>query len=249
MFFSGKQKTATTRYEVDGDQVVLTKPVSPIPQVTSKTPEFSIRNDHVKYLLEYEELAKLTGLNVKPMFNQIEKFTVLLAKLGITVFSLSEVRTYMDNLAKTENPYKSGWNWCPLRKKDQVREIEFGRQSWNNGTGINPASDYFSGARYSKNRVDSWGNSQGPGEEPASSNIYDKQIPLHALRKVAMIEKSFKGDVPPAFFVSDYATAPAMLPDPFLMVLISNAELNKDVGRFVIDVWDEPGFGLESQLK
>jgi hypothetical protein len=38
-------------------------------------------------------------------------------------------------------------------------------------------------------------------------------------------------------------------PDPFLMAVIPNPELEHGKGRFVIDVWDEPGFGIGSMVK
>jgi hypothetical protein len=82
----------------------------------------------------------------------------------------------------------------------------------------------------------------------ASQSVYDKTIPLHAVRKIAQIEKEHKG--PAYFFVCDYALAPAIEhPDPFLMVCVPNPKLKIGVGRFVIDFWDEPGFGLERMLK
>ncbi len=76
---------------------------------------------------------------------------------------------------------------------------------------------------------------------------YDKLVPIHALRKVAEIERDFREPV--SFFVCDYAPAPHIEhPDPFLMVVVNNERLSKGVGRFVIDFWDEPGFGLEQML-
>jgi hypothetical protein len=61
------------------------------------------------------------------------------------------------------------------------------------------------------------------------------------------IEAEFKEPV--SFFICDYAPAPHIEhPDPFLMAVINNAQLSKGVGRFVIDFWDEPGFGLEQQI-
>src|SRR5258706_6290544 len=75
---------------------------------------------------------------------------------------------------------------------------------------------------------------------------YDKPIPLHALKKIDEIERNFKNEVRPSFFVSDYK---APNPDPFLMTVIQNDKVDKGIGCYVIDVWDEPGFGLEQQLK
>ena len=42
---------------------------------------------------------------------------------------------------------------------------------------------------------------------------------------------------------------PRVNPDPFLMAVIPNRDVVHGVGAFVIDVWDEPGFGLEQRLK
>lgn len=78
---------------------------------------------------------------------------------------------------------------------------------------------------------------------------YDKTIPLHALRKVAAIERDFK-TAPVSFFVCDYAPAPEIEhPDPFLMAAIDNPKLGIGVGRFIIDFWDEPGFGIDRMVK
>jgi hypothetical protein len=79
-----------------------------------------------------------------------------------------------------------------------------------------------------------------------TSWVYDKPIPLHALKKVALIEQHFGDQI--KLFVSDYAV---VNPDPFLMALVvySSERLRLGEGRYVIDVWDEPGFGLEQMLK
>jgi hypothetical protein len=42
---------------------------------------------------------------------------------------------------------------------------------------------------------------------------------------------------------------PRVWPDPFLMAVIPNRDVIYGVGYFVIDVWDEPGFGLEQRLR
>lgn len=82
---------------------------------------------------------------------------------------------------------------------------------------------------------------------PSEQKVYDKLVPLHALKKVKLIEECFKDIV--AFFVCDYAPAPHIqYPDPFLMAIIDNPNLASGEGRFVIDFWDEPGFGLDKQL-
>ena len=84
----------------------------------------------------------------------------------------------------------------------------------------------------------------------AMSPAYTRTIPLHALRKIALIEKHF-GGAKPVFLVSDYTVTPHVQvnPDPFLMAVIPNSAVAFGKGRFVIDVWDEPGFGIDRMLK
>lgn len=43
--------------------------------------------------------------------------------------------------------------------------------------------------------------------------------------------------------------APAFRADPFLMAVVPNAKVREGVGRFIIDFWDEPGFGIDQMLK
>jgi len=70
-----------------------------------------------------------------------------------------------------------------------------------------------------------------PSGFPAT--VYDKDVPDHFLAKVEKLEEDFgKGVL--QFAVSDYAAA---RPDPFGLVRAG------EVMR-VIDVWDEPGWGL-----
>ena len=49
--------------------------------------------------------------------------------------------------------------------------------------------------------------------------------------------------------VTDYATKPEFKPDPFLMAVVPGLSDYTNGGRFVIDFWDEPGFGIERMLK
>ena len=90
-------------------------------------------------------------------------------------------------------------------------------------------------------------------------------MPLHALKKIALIENEFAKDKV-RFLVSDYvlipheiirsetviakpAPPPRVYPDPFLMAVIPSRDVIYGVGCYIIDVWDEPGFGLEQRLK
>lgn len=79
--------------------------------------------------------------------------------------------------------------------------------------------------------------------------VYERAVPLHALAKAALINEAFGDRV--CLFVSDYATPSTLFiekPDPFLLAVIPNEKVGLGVGRFVIDVWDEPGFGLLDRL-
>lgn len=214
------------------------------------------------WLEEYAMLAKQVG--IKPPNLQIEEFKRLLNAHDIPVFALTEVVAYMDKKAAAESKDKSGWLWRPLRAKDNKFEMGFGTGAWNRRGAINPASDYYSGPHEVRGIIsqshngftlmqDEDGNTHmlaRGGKPPLTSGgeIYDRTIPLHALRKVAIIDKHYKGDV--ALFVSDYAPAPEIqYPDPFLLAVIPNPEVGKGIGRFVIDFWDEPGFGIDKMLK
>jgi len=86
-------------------------------------------------------------------------------------------------------------------------------------------------------KKDARSNMRKPGRtemEPAVvAPVYERDVPKHALEKVQALERDL-GEGPLAFFVSDYAS---VRPDPFLLVLAGD-------GKYVIDVWDEPGWGM-----
>jgi hypothetical protein len=206
-------------------------------------------------LAEYAELAAAVGV-AAPDLN-IRQFEAVLHRLDFPVFSLPAVVKYMDEKAAKESKERAGWEWRPLREKDDLVGLRFGKRAERNYSGereiiTNPASDYFVGSNVVK--AGSHGGGQGqiwPAVDTLSgrsSSPYDRTIPLHALRRVARIEKEYQGPV--AFFVSDYALAPAIqYPDPFLMAVVPNLNVKNGTGRFVIDFWDEPGFGIEQMLK
>jgi len=222
-----------------GGLAVLSPQKPPLPSESPPRPVVDAA--HVKYLEEYAQLAAQIG--IKPLHAAIECFRVFLVKHGITVFSSTEVVGYMDELSKKEGTEGAGWEWRPLRNKDQLDSITFGRKGQRTRNSVTPASDYYRGLNlreYDANR--------GDYVEASPIPPYDRLIPLHALRKVALIEREFKEQV--AFFVSDYAPLPEIeYPDPFLMAIVPNPDIKLGKGRFIIDFWDEPGFGLEKQLK
>lgn len=176
-------------------------------------------------LLEYATAAKDVGVLVPEVL--IEQFKYFMRKHDLPIYNLGAVVKYMDALGKRDNATGFGWSWKPLRSADGQTGIRFGRRArWSEDGGtLTPASDFFS-----------------------DDVAYDKVVPLHALKRVSMIEKEF-GRGPILFAVSDYQTKPHVLPDPFLMAIIPNQRLHEGIGRFVIDVWDEPGFGIEEMVK
>lgn len=204
--------------------------------------------DKADELSEYARLCKAIGFH-NPHVSadlEIERFKSFLRGKDWPVFSLPTVTEYMDKKSAAEgNGY--GWQWRPLREKDQIRDAKFGNPARNYGNGHgSKAQDYYLGPNAAKqeDRMVSigFGRDAGLGPEP-----YNKLVPLHALRKVSAIESEFRGSV--SFMVCDYTTAPHIVdPDPFLMAVINNSRLHEGVGRFVIDFWDEPGFGLEQQV-
>lgn len=246
-----KAVMSATSWTGGADTITATRP----PLKSSAPKPEPIRAAVKSHMAEYAELAAAIGVKVPDL--GIEAFKAFLEQNNITVFSLTEVIAHMDKRAAAESKEKSGWEWRPLREKDHREGVEFGARpkrgvdQWGqrNGEEITPGADYYRGpTKHSRHGQEQGGQvTTRHYVNPASATPYDRPIPLHALRKVALIEKGYAGDA--AFFVSDYALAPQIeYPDPFLMVVVPNIDIKKGVGRFVIDFWDEPGFGLEQQL-
>src|SRR5262249_37152759 len=161
------------------------------------------------------------------------------------------VAAYMDALTAYDNPSKMGWEWLPVRASDRI-DHQFGRPATEDRDArlraqlmvyqaeqeraarrgcvggaslracvpkiesvpppvITPASDYYAGA---------------------DTKVYDRTIPMHALSKIARIEKEF-GAGKVVFMITDYVTQPHIVinPDPFLMAVVPNKDLPKGVGR------------------
>lgn len=237
--------TSWTGREPGGAMVIERPPV----KSTKLEPRPIVAESHAAHLEEYAEIAAAIGVTAPDM--ELEKFKTFLRQQDIPVFSLSEVIAYMDDKAAKESKEKCGWEWHPLRATDHIPNASFGKEtsrSWRTEGEVYtaPASDFYKGPHLIEQRG-------GMGSEIYRYNhpgnrIYDKTVPLHALRKVATISKTFGEAI--KFFVCDYALAPAIqYPDPFLMAVVPNGAMDKGVGRLVIDFWDEPGFGLAQQLK
>lgn len=238
LFKTGKTKTPT---EVQAVESHIARP----PLANQRLERIQAQAETEAALDEYRKLSKEIG--VVPPDLAIETFKALLVKLDYPIFSLSEVIHYMDAKALKESDQKAGWRWAPLRVKDNIQGASWGREGKAQYQGSNlpplvtPASDYYGGLMEVKHSNEVY--LQG-GSKP-----YHRTVPIHALRRVAAIERDYKGG-PVAFFVSEYAPMPEIRnPDPFLMAVIPNPHVAKGDGRFVIDFWEEPGFGIEQMLK
>lgn len=231
----------------------------PLPAYSLKKHIADVRAE--SYLNEYAQLAAVIGIQSPDL--AIESFKACLHKLDIPIFNLDAVIRYMDEKSAKESPHLAGWQWRPLREKDH-RSMIFGRACEHPDGHYSPprlgkpASDHYSGSAHVFENQKFFFHGEGrfvdhtekrEYDKPGDQLVYDRTIPLHAVRRVAAIERTLPGsDI--AFFVSDYALLPAVLcPDPFLMAVIPNINVRNGTGRFVIDFWDEPGFGIEQMLK
>lgn len=222
---------------------VMERPAAKVPSYVDA--ERTVKAD----LREYTAIAKEVGVSCPQVI--VEDFLGVLEKLNYPIYSRAEVVAYMDEKAKTDG-LGYGWEWRPVRSKDRLPGAHFGRGASDGSdpmarflamTGerqesVTPASDYYYAPHDSSRGMLMFGGSL---REPSQ---YDKVIPLHALKRIAGIERESKKPV--HFLVSDYATAPHVKPDPFLMAVLP--DVPSDMGRFIIDFWDEPGFGIDKML-
>ncbi len=176
-------------------------------------------------LAEYAVVAAELGVDVPQL--SVEGFLHFMERNDLPIYSLDEVRRYMDDKAEREG---TGWGWCwkPIREKDRFVG-NFGEHA-----------DFTMGSRFKATDSYRSHTQRGP------SSLYSKTVPLHALKRMALIERAYKGTV--HFLVCDYETQPIFRADPFLMAVIPNPQVGEGVGRFVIDFWDEPGFGIDKML-
>lgn len=222
------------------------------------------------WLVRYRQTCDAIGRHDEGLM--IEEFRHFLVEKDLPVFNREEVVAYMDKIAAKENESGFGWNWVPVRVEDSEVAMTFGTPSQQHyRTGNKASSDYYhsTGAAhivaevsYANNFTSTgsfhggFGDSHMAHRMPITThrqinppNVYRHTIPLHALDKIATIEGEFgKGKV--VFLVSDYThTAHLVInPDPFLMAVVPNSNIAHGKGRFVIDLWDEPGFGMAQRL-
>jgi hypothetical protein len=196
----------------------------------------------------YRQVARSVGVSDAAL--DIEEFRLFLDKHDLPVFNREEVVRYMDRVAQRDNPTGLGWHWAPMREKDAKIGVTFGTPSEQT-------------ERPAANRASAPSMSRSPASDYYSDQTrpYTRILPLHVLQKIALVETEFRPDKV-RFLVSDYTLTPHVVtrlaplppppvhPDPFLMAVVPNG--NDDphgLGTFVIDVWDEPGFGLQQRLK
>lgn len=214
----------------------------------------TMSEDHIA---EYRKVAKEIGLSAQDMM--VEEFRIFLAKHDIPVFNLQEVVSYMDELSDRDNPTKLGWHWCPVREKDSEVTMTFGRPSEVNYNRLEnvKASDFYESHRYKEwierqnfNARAGYISAEKTDWRTMRSPAYTRTLPLHALKKIALVEREFKS-CQVVFLVTDFTTRPHTIvnPDPFLMAVIPNSAVPHGKGRFIIDVWDEPGFGIERMVR
>lgn len=215
----------------------------------------------------YRDLAAEVGV-VNPEI-VIDDLKYFFNDHDLPVFALPAVVSYMDDLTAVDNPSKMGWEWRPVRERDHL-EHKFGRPAIEDRSAQDRAMAEFWMAQFRETESRGYFSGAGRPRPPmpkieilqraitpasdyhagADAKIYDRAIPVHALKKIATIEKQF-GAGRVAFMITDYVTQPHIViqPDPFLVAVVPNKDVGKGVGRFVIDVWDEPGFGIAQMLK
>lgn len=215
------ESTPQVRIAVEHPRQVVEEAPPYIPSISRA----SLSGHTAEQLAVYEEAARAIGYDSVDL--RVERLRAWLHKMDWPVYDLKTVVAHMDARAAAEGA-KWGWEWNPLRERDRLARHSFGVSAAHAldiaSRQDRPASDHYSGRP-----------------------LYNKVVPLHALKKVAALEAALPGQV--AFMVSDYAPAPEFKVDPFLMAVVENPLLHSGYGRFVIDVWDEPGFGLEEMLK
>jgi hypothetical protein len=136
-----------------------------------------------------------------------------LALHGCPVYNLPKVEEYLYQVAR----------------RDAAREGAADRS----GVAISRQSEtlpYWAPLR-TVDRCDEFTLPWGSWGSVSKAPVYDRYVPAHALDKVETLEADL-GERVLKFAVSDYAV---VKPDPFLMVLAGHK-------RYVIDVWDEPGW-------
>lgn len=178
-------------------------------------------------MIEYEHMCAHMGVQIEALQNN--KFLQFMSQLDLPVYDHATVVKYMDRIAARDGN-GLGWLWRPLRDEDRSlcwhNNIRFGTPPKRKPIFKQPSSDWF--------------------QHDKQIRQYNKPVPLRVLKRAQTLLQ-YPGTT--ILFVSDY-TIPEdkktrVLPDPFLMVYLLGLG---GKGRFIVDFWDEPGFGLEEML-
>ena|SRR5579883_2371290 len=170
---------------------------------------------------DYLAKAKTIRLNTPKIVEaRLDRFLV---DRGWLVYDYERVMAYLRQLAEKERPEAAKAareNPLPtdFRSYPEFRRFSMLRAVW---------LDYP--------RIEVCWSPLRPEDGFDEQTVYEHPVPAHALDKVYALEEEF-GPKVLSFFVSDYK---AVTPDPFLLVRAHP----KDRGK-VIDVWDEPGWGV-----
>lgn len=174
---------------------------------------------------EYDTLARELTLELPQL--RTNRFLEYMAKHDLPIYDLPTVVDYMDRIAKRDGNGK-GWLWRPMGREDAnaafMGDVDFGRRA----SGRKGSSDFFFHMNY--------------------INTYAHPIPMRVLQRAKLIKNYSHGTTRPILFISDYTTKldlqkRPLPPDPFLM-----AYLPETKDRYVVDFWDEPGFGIKEML-
>jgi hypothetical protein len=190
---------------------------------------------------EYRKVAQKIGFNVPKVDTRLLDIESFLFSNNWPVYNLSEVIKYMTRVSNRDNPKRTGWGWTPLREKDCASYTFLGSRDC-----LKRAGD-----KYPRRTAIDWLN------RDLYNTSYRLPVPLTALQKVAKLEEAgFTSGNGFKYVVSDYEVAVRTVPkpDPFLMVYLGLPKDQREETiprsqRWVIDFWDEPGFGLTEQLK
>lgn len=225
----------------NGVLVQSAEPVKPTPLPPRVIPTPQQTTMATADLARYRAVADTVG--VAPSDMLVEEFRQFLATQHLQVYDTAKVVSYMDAVAKRDNQTGLGWHWAPVRANDIVKDMHFGTMSNDGWSGC--CVNVINGAMVQSGQMQHQVRAATDFYDANHTAVYTRTIPIHALEKIALIERQF-GVGKVAFLVSDYTTQPDAFvrPDPFLMAVVISTNTLHGQGRFIIDAWDEPGFGI-----
>jgi hypothetical protein len=210
----------------------------PEPPLTHPMPSADVGLLDLKAMAEYREVAKQVGVSADDALD-IEALRHFLDRHDLPIFNRQEVVSHMDSIAARTNPTGYGWQWAPVRAKDTMAAVTFGAKST---LSEHTDRDVAKGTSFTHTQ-----------RFPASDDYSDKTppyarvMPLHALKKIALIEKGFAPDKV-RFLVSDFVLQPHEIIRTETVKYPPPPPASRFSGS-VPGVWDESGFGPAQRLK